>query len=586
MTNRNDLYPTATELERLRLVASGQADADLIIRGGRVLAPTTNEFLERDVVIAGRHIAAITPVGHFAAGPDCDEVDATGRFVVPTFIDSHLHIEYTMLSPGQLARISVPLGTTTVLTDPNGSANFGEDAMDYMLTTSAPFHILQQVPPTVPANLELERGGVVIPEETVLRRLERDDTVTLGESNPFEYGPVAAARYAHAIRQGKRITGHTAAQSGETLWGYLAAGVGDDHNSVTIDEVLERVRLGTLITIMGSSLADNTVSIFSDLERVRPAFGQLAFCADDKHVVDLEAQGHIDHHVRQAIRFGVDPAWAYRMATWNPAVHYRLDQAVGIIAPSRLADLQLIDDLAEVRPSSVYVAGRLVAKDGLPLFEDDDAPPQWSVDSFRMPEDFSAERFRVPAEGGRARVRAAEMYNGYFKRAFTADLEVVDGNVVADPIQDVLKIAVVDRHYGDGQLGIGFVKGFGLTSGAIATFTCMNMNISVVGTSDEEMAHAVREMRARGGGMVTVSGGKVLGAVALPLGGMISNAPWEQTAAALREAHAATKAIGCTIESPYIVLSFVGLSGVPDLGLTELGLIDSKSQSFVDVVLP
>lgn len=583
MTDRADLYPTGAEIERMRLVASGSERADLIIRGGRVLSPTTNEFLERDIVISGRHIAAVTPVGHFAEATEV--VDATGKFVTPTFIDSHLHIEYTMLSPGQLARISVPKGTTTVLTDPNGSANFGVEAMDYMLTTRAPFHIFQQVSPTTPANPVLERGGVHIPEATVLDRLGDDSTVTLGESNPFEFGATAAARYAQAIAKGKRITGHTAGQSGESLWGYLAAGVGDDHNAVTIDEVLERVRLGVLVTIMGSSLTDNTTSIFSDLEKIAPAFSQLAFCADDKHVVDLDSQGHIDHHVRQAIKFGVDPVWAYRMATWHPAVHYRLDQAIGIIAPSRLADLQIIDDLVEVRPSSVYVAGSLVARDGVALFDDTDPAPAWSTDSFKVPADFGPERFRVPTEGPTATVRVAEMYNGYFKRAFTTELPVVDGTVSSDPDDDVLKIAVVDRHHGDGLLGIGFVKGFSLHRGAIASFTCMNMNISVIGTSDADMAMAVRELAARGGGFVTVADGEVVGSVALPLGGMISTAPWEQTAADLREAHAATSALGCTIDSPYIVLSFVGLAGVPDLGLTERGLIDSATQSFIDVVV-
>ena len=534
-------------------------------------------------MIAGRHIAAVTPVGHFTSAGEI--IDATGRFVTPTFIDSHLHIEYTMLSPGQLARVSVPRGTTTVLTDPNGSANFGEDAMDYMLTTAAPLHIFQQVSPTTPANRELERGGIQIDEQVVLDRLASDDTVTLGESNPFELGPVAAERYAHAIRHGKRITGHTAGQSGESLWSYLAAGVGDDHNAVTIDEVLERVRLGAMVTIMASSLTDNTPSIFSDLERIAPAYSGLAFCADDKHVVDLLAQGHIDHHVRQAIRFGVPPVWAYRMATWHPAVHYRLDQAIGIIAPSRLADLQIIDDLAEVRPSSVYVAGELVAQGGVALFADTDPTPDWSNNSFLVPEDFAAERFTVAAEGSTALVRAAEMYNGYFKRAFTAEVPVVDGNAVSDPANDTLKIAVVDRHYGDGLLGIGFVRGFGLTRGAIATFTCMNMNISVIGTSDAEMAHAVRELRARGGGFVAVQEGEVLGAVALPLGGMVSNADWSETASALEQAHAAAASMGCTIESPFIVLSFVGLAGVPDLGLTERGLIDSATQTFIDVVV-
>ncbi len=585
MTTRAELYPTAAEIERLRLVASGRAPADLIIRGGRVLASATNEFLERDVVIAGRHIAAITPVCHFEAMDGCVEVDATGKWVVPTFIDAHLHIEYTMLSPGQLARLSVPRGTTTVLTDPNGAANFGEAAMDYLLTTSTPLKIFQQVSPTTPASTRLERGGVVISDAAVLRRLCRDDTVTLGESNPFDHSLEAAQRYAAALASGRRITGHTAAQSGEELWGYLAAGVGDDHNAVTIDEVLERVRLGALVTIMGSSLTDNTIEIFSDLERIAPAFGSLAFCADDKHVLDLEAQGHIDHHVRQAIRFGVPPAWAYRMATQQPAAHYRLDQVLGILAPSHLADLQIIDDLATVRPSSVYVAGREVARDGIPLFEVHDAAPEWSLGSFRVPADFDGSRFRVDAPGPRATVRAVEMYNGYFKRAFAADLEVRDGNVVSSPEHDILKIAVVDRHHGDGLMGVGFVRGFGLSSGAIASFACMNVNIVVVGTTDDEMAHAVRALREAQGGFVAVDRGAVLGAVELPLGGMMSDAPWEDTADALSRIHEVVSRMGCSIVSPFMILSFVGLAGVPELGLTERGLIDSKSQEFVDLII-
>ena len=587
MTDRTPLYPTAAEIERLRLVAAGRQSADRIIRGGKVFVPTTNEFLERDVVIAGRHIAAVTPVGHFPPAAGLEEVDAGGLHVLPTFLDAHLHIEYTMLTPGQLARLSVPRGTTTVLTDPNGTANtFGPRGMDYALTTRTPLRIFQQVSPTTPASQSLERGGAIIPEEVVLERLGSDNTVTLGEGNPFDYGPVAAARFHEALVRGRRITGHTAAMHDEALWGYLAAGVGDDHNAVTIDEVLERVRLGAMVTIMGSSLTDNTVPIFSDLDRIRPALGHLTFCADDKHVADLETQGHIDHHVRQAIKFGVDPAQAYRMATWQPALYYRLDQLLGVIAPSRLADLQLIDDLAEVRPSAVYVAGQLVARDGVALFADEDEQPEWLRTSIKVPDDFDASRFRVPADGTRARVRAMAMYNGYFKRAFEAVLPVVDGNAVSDPTQDVLKVAVVDRHHGDAATGVGFVRGFGLRSGAIAiSLNCTNMNIAVVGTSDEEMANAVRQLREQRGGFVTVADGEVLGSVPLPIGGMMSDAPWEQTAAALRAAHAATHELGCAIESPYIILSFVGLAAIPDYGLTELGLVETLSQSFVGVVV-
>ncbi|BDI22189.1 adenine deaminase C-terminal domain-containing protein [Herbiconiux sp. L3-i23] len=589
MTRKGDLYPTDDELRRLRAVAAGRERPDLIVRGGLVLSPGTDEFLERDVVIAGRHIATLTPWGHFADAEH--EIDAAGAHVVPGFIDSHLHVEYTNLTPGELGRLAVARGTTTVLTDPNGAANvWGPRGMDFMLQTTTPLHIFQQVSPTTPGAPELERGGAIIPEEVVRERLLDDVTATLGESNPFDYGDESTGRFRAALAAGRRLTGHTAAQSHESLWGYLAAGISDDHNAATVDEVLERVRLGAMVTVMGSSLTDNTVPLFADLDAIVPALRSMSFCADDKHALDLSTEGHIDHHVRQAIRFGVDPGTAYRMATTQPAAYYRLDQVLGLLAPSRLADLQIIPDLAEARPSVVVVAGEIVARDGHALFQNTDPIPDWARDTVHLPASLPADLFALPAPAGsadRARVRAMEMYRGYFKRAFEAELAVEDGLVVSDAVNDVLKIAVLDRHHGDGRAGLGFVKGFGLSRGAIAiTMNCPNMNIAVVGATDDDMLHAVEELRRMGGGFVTVADGEVLARVPLPVGGMMSAAPFEETAEALRVGHAATRALGCDIASPYIILSFVGLYVVPDLGVTELGLIDAQHQSFVDVLLP
>ena len=588
MTEKADLIPTTAELGRLRAVARGSIPADLIVRGGLVLSPGTEEWLERDVVIAGRHIATLTPWGHFPEA--ADELDATGCHVVPTFIDAHLHIEYTNLTPGELARLSVPRGTTTVLTDPNGAANvWGTRGMDFLLTTQTPLRVFQQVSPTTPASTDLEHGGAVIPEETVRARLHDDVTLTLGEGNPFDDSEVSTGRYREALAAGRRITGHTAAQTHESLWGYLAAGVGDDHNSSTIDQALERTRLGAMITVMGSSLADNTVPLFADLDRIAPALRSMCFCADDKHALDLTTTGHIDHHVRQAIRSGIEPQLAYRMATGIPAAYYRLDQVLGLLAPSRLADLQIIPDLADVRPRVVVAAGEIVARGGAALFANDDPVPDWAVDTVRLPDELDADMFALPvaSEASTVTVRAMEMYDGYFKRAFEAELPVADGRVGTDPATDVLKIAIVDRHHASGEVGMGFVRGFGLRRGAIAiTMNCPNMNIAVVGADDASMLRAIDELRAMGGGYVTVADGEVLGRVPLPVGGMMSAEGFEHTAARLRDAHAATAALGCRIRSPYIILSFVGLYAVPDLGVTERGLIDTATQSFVDVLLP
>jgi adenine deaminase len=581
---RPELLPTHEELALLRRVAIGQAPADLIVRGGLVLAVHTGEFLQRDVVISGRHIAAVTPVGHF----DCDNViDASGKHVVPTFIDAHLHIEWTMLTPGELARVSVARGTTTVLTDPDGLANVaGLPGMDFMRETGTPLRIFEQVSPSTPVNAELERGGAVVPELDVLDRLADPRSVSLGEGNPFDLGDVATNRFREALVTGKRITGHSARQSGEGLWGYLAAGVGDDHNAATIDEVLERVRLGAMITLMSGSMNDNTVDVFADLDRVRPALGHMAFCADDKHVLDLATEGHIDHHVRQAIAAGIPAAQAYRMATWQPALYYRLDHVLGSITPGRLADLQIIGDLAAVLPERVVVGGKLVAVAGVPYFDNTDDVPAWLLETMHVPERFDPALLAVPAPGPTAPVQAMEMYDGYFKRAFHVTLPVVDGVVQSHPALDVLKIAVVDRHYGDAQCGVGFVRGFGLARGAIAvSINCTNANIVAVGADDGDMAVAVGALRDMGGGFVVVENGVVTARVSLPVGGMMSAAPWETTAAALSAANDVAFELGCRIRSPFMVLSFVGLGVVPDLGLTELGLIDATSQSFIDLVL-
>jgi len=598
---RGDLLPTADELGRLRRVASGQEPGDLAIRNGRVLSVHTGESLARDVVIAGRHIAAVTPPGRMAAA---HTLDAQGGHVVPTFIDAHFHIEYSMLPPGELARLVVPKGTTTVLADPDCIANvLGTPGMDVMRTTGTPLRIIEQVTPLTPAFPHVELGGAHVAEADVWERVAGPWSVTLGESSPFDYSEVATARYRHTLASARRITGHTARLSDEPLWGYLAAGVGDDHNAATIDEVLDRVRLGAVVTVMAGSMNDNTESIFSDLERIRPAYPSLCFCADDKHVGDLADEGHIDHHVRQAIRFGVPAATAYAMGSLHAARHYRIDHLLGSLTPVRLADLQIIPDLATVRPEVVVVGGRVVAEGGRATFANEDALPEWLRGTIHLADGFGAGSFRVAAEAAGSAagdpagpaaadppeqvwVQAMEMYDGYFKRAFHCQVPVVAGNAVADPARDVLKVAVVDRHHASRTIGLGFVRGFGLRRGAIAISTnCTNQNVVVVGASDAEMSAAVAALRDLDGGCVVVDGNSVTAAMPLPLAGIMSDQPWEVAAAELRAAEEEAAALGCGMRSPFMILSFVGLAGVPDLGLTERGLVETATQEFTSVTL-
>jgi adenine deaminase len=578
------MAPTVDELMKFRLVAAGKEKPDMIIRGGKVLALHIGEVLERDVVISGRHIAAVTPIGYF----DCDEIiDATGYFVAPTFIDAHLHIEYTKLVPGELARLSVPRGTTTVLADANCIANvLGEDGLDYMGQTTTPLRILRQVSHKVPQAPDLELGGAHLTTGQIAARVQRPDAATLGESNPFNLDLSSAQKAVAAITAGKRITGHTALLENEPLWAYLAGGVGDDHNAHKTKDVVERLRLGTMLTVMAGSMNDNVPHVFEDIPALKDGLSHICFCADDKLVEDLDRQGHIDHHVRQAIACGVEPLKAWRMATLSPALYYRLDHLIGSVAPSRLADLQLVADLAEARPHLVLVGGKVVARDGKALFDNTDPVPDFTRNTIHLNTNIGPASFATMAEGDKAWIQGMEMYDGYFKRAFHAELDIVDGKLVCDTDRDILKVAIVDRHHATESVGVGFVKGFGLKRGAIAATTnCENQNLVIVGTSDEEMAAAARAIEEIGGGYVVVADGKVLGTVPLPVAGCMSDAPWETVRDQSIACDAATVTIGCTMHVPFLIMSFIGPVGVPDLGLTERGLVETKTQSFTDLVL-
>lgn len=587
---RSDLLASVEELGRLRAVAAGHEQGDLIVAGGTVLSVHTGELLERDVVIADRHIAAVTPPGRMEAPR---VIDAAGCVVVPTFIDAHFHIEYSMLPPGELARLVVPKGTTTVLADPDCIANvLGAPGMDVMRSTDTPLRIIEQVTPLTPAFPNVELGGAHVAEAEVLRRIALSESVTLGESSPFDYSAVATARYRHTLASARRITGHTARLGDEALWGYLAGGVGDDHNAATIDEVLERLRLGAMVTVMAGSMNDNTTAIFSDLDRIRHGFHRLCFCADDKHVGDLADEGHIDHHVRQAIRYGVPAPTAYAMGSLYAAIHYRIDHLMGSLTPTRLADLQLMGDLADVRPRMVMVGGKVVAEEGRAMFDNHDQLPEWLRGTMHLADGFGPRSFRVtvpdagPDPAPTVWVQAMEMYDGYFKRAFHCQVPVEDANALADPGRDVLKVAVVDRHHALDKLGLGFVRGFGLRSGAIAISTnCTNQNVVVVGATDADMGAAVAALRDLDGGCVVVDHGEVLAAMPLPLAGIMSDQPWEVAYEQLRSVEAAANALGCPIPSPFMILSFVGLAGIPDLGLTELGLVETATQEFTSVTL-
>ncbi|MFT7218719.1 MAG: adenine deaminase [Candidatus Azotimanducaceae bacterium] len=581
------LCPSADELQRLRKVALGLETADLVITDARVLCLQTREILERNVVVAGAFIAAVTPVGHHFQAHET--ISAQGAFLAPTFIDTHIHIEYSLLTPGEFARCVIPRGTGCVLADPNCIGNvLGTKAMQWAGTTSTPLKILQQISHRIPRSPTLELGGATVTEDDQMAMLRQPAAVGVGESVPFRFDERAARMQAEALQLGKRNTGHSARVKDEMLWAYAATGISDDHNAFESQEVLDRIRLGMMITVMAGSMNDNVPTVFSDLSILEGSLDHFSFCADDKHVADLHREGHIDHHVRQAIKQGLPVLEAYRMASLSAAMFYRLDHVIGSITPTRRADFMLLDDLSDVRPHHVFIDGKLAGKDGDAQFDNNDPVPEWLHDTMNLSPQFGAGTFKVPADAAPnevAFVRAMEMFDGYFKRAIDVELPVKDGNVMADPSQDIAKVSVVDRHHGTPTAACGFVRGFGLTEGAIAATTnCDNQNLVILGTNDADMATAGKALSDIGGGYVAVSNGKVLATLDLPLAGIMSAEPWPQAMSKADAVDEAAASIGCQIKAPFMILAFVGLAGVPDYGLTEKGLIDSASQEFIPVV--
>ncbi|BAN00364.1 adenine deaminase [Ilumatobacter coccineus] len=577
--------PTPDEISRMKAVARGDIPGDVAIRGGRVVTVHTCEIIPADVVLSGRHIAAVVPHGRLDAR---ETVDATDRFVAPTFADAHIHMDYTLLTPSELARVVVPRGTTHMFADPVCLANvLGVLGMDLAAVTAAPMRIFQQVTPDVPRRGRYQLGGASVPHEHILDRITWPNSTSVGESSPFLDDAEMCELMSVALTHGRRATGHTARLDQEPLWAYLAGGVGDDHNAATWPEVLERVRRGMAVTIQAGSMSDYCEEILGDPARLGMVAQHLCFCADDKHIEDLYDQGHIDHHVRSAVELGVDPALAIRMASLNAAMHFRVDHLIGSIAPTRLADLQILGDLTEFVPSEVWVDGEVVARDGEALFTDADPVPDAARGTVNLgPIDATA--FEVPADTDEptALVRAMEMYDGYYKRALVAEADVVDGKVMTCQEHDLAKIVVVDRHQASGAAGIGFVRGFGLRNGALAATTnCDNQNVVAIGTDDAQLEAAVKALDRLGGGYVVIENGEVAAQLPLPYAGIISDQPWEIVLEQSREVNAAARAIGCPIHAPFMILAFVGLPGVPDYGLTELGLIDVTRQEAVGLVL-
>jgi adenine deaminase len=550
-------------------VARGDRPADLVLSEGRVLSVFTGELLRADVAVCGQHVAAVGDVGRAA-----ERVDVSGQILIPGLIDGHMHLESTKLMVDEFARAALPWGTTTVVLDPHEIANiFGLDGVRAILASArqVPLDFFVMVSSCVPAS-PFESSGAVVTAEEIARFLDEEpNAIGLAEMMDVN-GVVGASEDAIAkllAAGGRHVDGHAPGLSGRELNAYIAAGVRSDHECTTYEEALEKRRLGMWIMLREGSAARNLEALLPLVLEHGPA--NCLLCTDDREPDQLLNEGHVNDVVRKAVELGCPPADAVVMATLNAARYHRLHEH-GAIAPGYLADVVAVEDLTSFRPSMVWKRGRLVARDGRALGVPSAPRPVALRDSVRLPA-IGAPDLATPADG---RIRVMGVRAGQIvTRALVDEPTRRDGMAVADPSRDLAKVAVLERHRNTGRIGLGFVRGFGLQRGALASTHAHDAhNVVVVGVDDEDMAAAANRLAEIGGGQVAVAGGRVLAEVRCPIGGLLSEDPVEQVAAAVRRLEAAAGGLGAALPAPFMTMSFLALSVVPELKLTDRGYVD------------
>lgn len=496
-------------------------------------------------------------------------------FILPGFIDAHIHIESSMLTPSRFAEVVVPHGTTSVVSDPHEIANVMDLAgIDYMLrdAASVPLNVFLTAPSCVPAT-PFETSGALIDSAKISTLLENDDLVALGEMMNFP-GVLAddeevKAKISAAKKHRKPVDGHAPLLSGEDLCKYVSIGISTDHECTLKEEVTEKRMLGMKVMLRQGSSAKNLKDLIG-------AGGDF-IVSDDKHPEDL-LNGHVDLMLKDAIEWGLDPIKAVEMVTINPATHYNLNK--GLIAPGKDADLIVVDDLENFNVKKVFIGGNIVAKDKKALFS---VKPLEIASSFKLGQEIPGD-FEIPSKKNSEKVRVIEVIEGQLLTGESeGTLQVVNDQIEPDIKKDILKIAVVER-YGHNRVSNAFIHGFGLKSGAIASSIAHDShNIIVVGTSSVDMADAVNQLVKNNGGLVAVSN-KQSASLKLPVAGLMSTENAGKVSAKLNTLQKIVRDMGCALQSPFMTLSFMALLVIPQLKISDQGLFDVGKFQFVDVV--
>lgn len=583
-------------------VVMGRLPADMVIQNGRWVNVQSGEIIKNtDIAVKGERIAYVGPDASHTIGKDTEIVNADDHYLVPGLLDGHLHVESGMLTVTEFVRAVIPQGTTGMFIDPHEIANvFGLKGVRLMVDEAKfqPIHVWVQMPSCVPSAPGLETPGASIGPEEVTEAMTWDGIIGLGEMMNFPgvflNDEKMHAEMAETRLAGNVIGGHYASLDlGLPFHGYVAGGPEDDHEGTRMEDAVARVRQGMRVMLRdGSAWRDVDEQVRAVTEKgLDPR--HFILCTDDSHSETIVNDGHVNRAVRRAITKGLRPITAIQMATINTAEHFGVARDVGMIAPGRYADVLLISDLPSVRSEMVIAKGQIIAQDGvaqvdLPSFE----YPEWATDSVHLAHPLTANDFHLSVVIPNLRNVTANVIGIIENQAPTRHLRMVvpveNGEVQVDRDNDLSKVALVERHRGSGQVQVGLVNGFGFSErcGIASTVAHDSHHMIVVGTDENDMAIAVNELARVEGGQVVVRRGEVIGLVELPIAGLMSNEPADIVARKAAKVLEGFRVCGCKLNNPNMQLSLLALVVIPELRISDLGLVDVTRFDFIPVLEP
>jgi len=555
---------------KLVKIARGDAPADLVLKNCKIINVFTSKIEVGDIAITD---GVIVGIGKYDG---IEEIDIKNRYVAPGFIDGHVHIESSMLTPPQFAKIVVPKGTTTVVADPHEIANVsGVEGIKYMIFSSifGPLNVKMMIPSCVPAT-EFETSGAIITSSDIDNYKLAKGVLGLGEVMNYP-GVIFGDEEVHkkiAVMSGFIKDGHAPSIYGKQLNAYKLSGIKTDHECTTVAELQEKVARGMYIHLREGSATRNVKVLSQGVTKENSR--RLLFCTDDKHPEDIRSEGHINYNIKLAIENGVDPIVAIQMATVNTAECYKLDN-IGAIAPGYDADMVVFESLSEIDVNEVFIKGELVASNNKALFDPVLYTNGFVTDTINILNSDEIS-FDIQLKGNKVKVIEL-IENNVTTTKVIREVKVENGKYIHDPSKDILKLAVVERHHKTGNVGIGFVEGYGLKNGAVAmTISHDSHNLIVIGDNDKDMKVAMKEIEKIQGGITLVNNGKVFESIRLEVAGLMTNTEVKTIESKLKKMEAKAREMGLNkeVDDAFLSLAFMSLPVIPELKLTDKGLFD------------